>query len=86
MKILMFLDNPFTHDPRVYNEAKSLVMAGHSVTVLAWDRKKQNPLKETKEAINVVRIRNTKFMDFLPYDIFRLHFWWNEGVNNLRCS
>ena len=80
MKILMLLANPFTHDPRVYNEARALVKAGHEVTVLAWDRKKLNPLKEKKEGINVVRIRNTRFMDFLPYDIFRLHFWWNEGV------
>ena len=76
----MLLANPFTHDPRVYNEARALVKAGHEVTVLAWDRKKLNPLKEKKEGINVVRIRNTRFMDFLPYDIFRLHFWWNEGV------
>ena len=80
MKILMLLANPFTHDPRVYNEARALVKAGHEVTVLAWDRKKLNPLKEKKEGINVVRIRNTRFMDFLPYDIFRLHFWWTEGV------
>jgi glycosyltransferase involved in cell wall biosynthesis len=76
----MILANPFTHDPRVYNEARALIKAGHGVTVLAWDRKKQYPSKEKKEGINVVRIRNTKFMDFLPYDIFRLHFWWNEGV------
>ena len=80
MNILMILANPFTHDPRVYNEARALVKAGHEVTVLAWDRKKLNPLKEKKEGINVVRIRNTRFMDFLPYDIFRLHFWWTEGV------
>ena len=40
MNILMTLANPFTHDPRVYNEAKSLVKAGHKVTVLAWDKKK----------------------------------------------
>jgi glycosyltransferase involved in cell wall biosynthesis len=80
MNILMILANPFTHDPRVYNEARALIKAGHEVTVLAWDRKKLNHLKEKKEGINVVRIRNTKFMDFLPYDIFRLHFWWNEGV------
>ena len=80
MNILMILANPFTHDPRVYNEAMALIKAGHEVTVLAWDRKKEYPLKETKEGINIARVYNTKFMDFLPYDIFRLHFWWNEGV------
>ena len=75
----MLLSNPFTHDPRVHNEAKSLVMAGHSVTVLAWDRKKENPPKEEHEGIKIVRVFNTRFMNLVPYDIFRLQFWWKEG-------
>ena len=33
--VLMTLSNPFTHDHRVYNEAKLLVKVGHNVTVLA---------------------------------------------------
>ena len=33
MNILMILANPFTNDPRVYNESRSLVKAGHKVTV-----------------------------------------------------
>jgi len=40
MNILMTLANSFTHDPRVYNEARSLVKNGHNVTILAWDKKK----------------------------------------------
>ena len=79
MKILMLLSNPFTHDPRVHNEAKSLVVAGHSVTVLAWDRKKENPPEEQNEGIKIVRVFNTRFMNLIPYDIFRLQFWWREG-------
>jgi len=82
MHILMTLANPFTHDPRVYNEARSLVKAGHSVTVLAWDKKKEHPLKDKKDGINIVRSYNTKFMDILPYDIFRLHLWWNKGYKD----
>ena len=82
MNILMILANPFTHDPRVYNEAKSLVKAGHEVTVLAWDKKREHPLKDKKDEINIVRSYNTKFMDILPYDIFRLHFWWNKGYRD----
>jgi hypothetical protein len=53
MKILMLLSNPFTHDPGVHNEAKSLVVAGHSVTVLAWDRKKENLPEEQNEGIKI---------------------------------
>jgi glycosyltransferase involved in cell wall biosynthesis len=55
MNVLMFVSNPFTNDPRVYAEAKSLVKAGHEVTVIAWDREKQNPLRQNWDGIEVVR-------------------------------
>jgi len=57
MKILMLLYNPFTNDARVYNEARSLVQAGHEVTVIAFDREKQNLQRETWDGIRVVRLR-----------------------------
>ena len=79
MNILMTLANPFTHDPRVYNEAISLVKAGHKVTVLARDWKKLNPIREEKDGISIIRSSNTKFMSMLPYNFFDLYFWWNEG-------
>ncbi len=79
MKILMLLSNPFTNDPRVYNEAISLTKAGHSVTILCWDKKGSNPQTEFKNGIRVVRIANTPFMSSLPYEILRLKFWWREA-------
>lgn len=82
MNILMILSNPFTHDPRVSNEAKSLIKAGHKVTVLAWDKGKKNNAIDQIDGINVVRSYNTKFMNMLPYDIFRLHFWWRKGFKD----
>ena len=63
MNILMILSNPFTNDPRVYNEACSLVRGGHSVNVLAWDVKKENSSKDAKDGINIIRSYNTKLMD-----------------------
>jgi glycosyltransferase involved in cell wall biosynthesis len=57
MKVLMFVSNPFTSDPRVYAEAKSLIQAGHEVTVIAWDREKQNPPRQNWDGIDVVRLR-----------------------------
>jgi glycosyltransferase involved in cell wall biosynthesis len=57
MKVLMFVSNPFTNDPRVYNEARSLVQAGHQVTVIAWDREKQNPRRQALDGIEIVRVR-----------------------------
>ena len=62
MKILMTLANPFTNDPRVYMEARSLVKAGHNVTVLAWDRIGDSSPFETKDGIKVVRSYNSKFI------------------------
>ncbi|MFO7772802.1 MAG: glycosyltransferase family 4 protein [Dehalococcoidia bacterium] len=57
MKVLMFLSNAFTSDLRVYNEARSLLSAGHEVTVIAWDREKQSPPRQNWDGIEVVRLR-----------------------------
>ena len=75
----MFLSNPFTHDSRVHQEAKALIQGGHEVSLIAWDRKKQNLSRESIEGIEVIRLQNTKFMDFLHYDIFRWRYWCNEA-------
>ena len=83
MKILMTLANPFTNDPRVYNEAKSLINAGHEVTILAWDKKKEYPYEEVIDGITVVRSNNTKIMDLIPLDIFRMHLWWRKGYKDV---
>jgi len=79
MNILMTLSNSFTHDARVYNEAQALIKAGHNVTVLAWDRENKHPMTEINDSIQIIRCYNTRFMDLIPYDIFKLRFWWNEG-------
>ncbi|RMD99439.1 MAG: hypothetical protein D6814_05535, partial [Calditrichaeota bacterium] len=55
--IFMLLSNPFEPDPRVYKEAKSLVNAGFSVEVLAWDRTAQWPPAETLDGIQITRFR-----------------------------
>jgi glycosyltransferase involved in cell wall biosynthesis len=40
---------------RVYNEAKTLVDAGHHVTLLAWDRECRSPPEETLDGIRIKR-------------------------------
>jgi len=75
----MTLSNPFTHDARVLNEAKALLEQDHEVTVLAWDRNKENKKEEERDGIKIVRFQNTRFMDLLQYDIFRLRYWWKNG-------
>ncbi|GAI07390.1 unnamed protein product [marine sediment metagenome] len=82
MHILMILSNPFTHDPRVYNEAKSLIKVGHEATVLARDRQNENPPREVRDGMLIRRIYNTRFISMLPYNVFDLYFWWNKGYDD----
>ena len=79
MKILMILSNPFIQDPRVYNEAVSLINAGHDVSILAWDKKKEHPASEIIDGIKVIRSYNSFIMKIPPYDIFKMHLWWFKG-------
>ena len=37
-KVVMLLSNPFSPDPRVMKEAKSLSMNKYTITIIAWDR------------------------------------------------
>lgn len=57
MKVVMFVSNPFTHDPRVYAEVRSLIRAGYGVTVVATDREKRHLVREYKEEIQIERVR-----------------------------
>jgi len=59
MQVLMFLSNPFTNDPRVYNEATSLVKAGHEVTVIARDTERRNPPRQSWDGIEIIRLGAT---------------------------
>ena len=54
--ILMLLPNGFDPDPRVHNEARSLVNAGYSVTILCWDREMKYPEHEVVDGIQIERI------------------------------
>ncbi len=78
----MILAKPYPSDARVYPEAQSLIKEGHEITLLSWDKNANNPKKETLDGINVIRSPNSKIMDMLPYDIFRLHWWWKKGYKD----
>jgi glycosyltransferase involved in cell wall biosynthesis len=75
----MILSKEFTVDPRVYKEAKSLIEAGHQVTVLMWDRKGGYEKESVIDEIKVIRLHNTSFMKILPNDLFRNPFWWKAA-------
>lgn len=75
----MIIDNSFTHDPRVYNEARSLINAGHEITVLAWNKFNVETINETLDGIHIYRVNNSKFMKMIPFDLLTLCFWWKKA-------
>ena len=54
--ILMLLTNAYDPDPRVRQEALSLVRMGCRVRILAWDRDLKRPAAESLEGVDVERV------------------------------
>jgi glycosyltransferase involved in cell wall biosynthesis len=75
----MILSKPFLLDPRVFQEAKSLVSRGHNITVIVWDRHKSYKPEEIIDGIKIVRIHNNFAIDALHTDILRNPFWWGNA-------
>ncbi|MCP3997018.1 MAG: glycosyltransferase family 4 protein [bacterium] len=62
MKICMFVKNSFEYDARVTKEAKTLIDAGHDVTVVAIHVPGKTAERETTaDGINVVRVSRLSF-------------------------
>jgi glycosyltransferase involved in cell wall biosynthesis len=62
MKICMFVKNSFEYDARVTKEAKSLIGAGHAVTVVAIHVPKKTAEQEvTADGIRVIRVSRLSF-------------------------
>ena len=79
MNVLMLLTNPFKPDPRVHMEARSLVSAGHKVTILCWDRGEGYPREEVVDGIKIIRIP-AKAAYGKPKDYAKGYFKYNIGV------
>jgi glycosyltransferase involved in cell wall biosynthesis len=62
MKICMFVKNSFEYDARVTKEAKTLIEAGHQVTVVAIHVPDKTAEREvTSDGINVIRVSRLSF-------------------------
>ncbi len=62
MKICMFVKNSFEYDARVTKEAKTLIAAGHDVSVVAIHVPKKTAQREvTPDGINVIRVSRLSF-------------------------
>jgi len=79
MKILMIVSNPYTHDPRVYNEAMSLVNSGHDVTVIGWDRNNKHAIEEWNKNVRIIRIQNKGILRVLPGVMIKNPLWWRKA-------
>jgi glycosyltransferase involved in cell wall biosynthesis len=55
-RVVMLLTNDFVSDPRVEKEAVALICAGWKVTVLAWDRAGEAPVRECRSGIDIERL------------------------------
>lgn len=55
-RVLMLLTNAFDPDPRVHQEARTLVDNEYDVTILCWDRDYKAPPQEIIDGIRIERI------------------------------
>lgn len=81
MRIAMILDHKFPPDPRVTNEAKALIRAGHEVFLFCITRDRSLAFKEDFEGIHVFRYYITDFVrkcSILAYS-FPLYKWQMGG-------
>jgi len=82
MKILMILSNSVKYDPRVYNEAQSLISAGHQVHMICWTRNSRgdrSPQKETFDSMTIHYIDDSTFMTLLKNPALKNPFWWQKA-------
>ncbi len=62
MKIGMILDKAYPPDPRIDNEATSLIKAGHEVYLYCFDYSGVSPINEMIKGINVCRYKMPKWI------------------------
>ena len=84
LTIGMVVDNEFYGDPRVYNEAKVLVQAGHSVKVLCLNFGKY-PDRELVDGIEIVRVRmarkTKKRLSALMLTLPFYRWFWRKAIH-----
>lgn len=75
-KIVMLLSNGFRPDPRVFEEAKSLVNNGYKVTILAWDRECSFKKEEDTSGVHIERIQIKSYYGRGTHQIFFFLLFW----------
>lgn len=75
MKVLIIRSNPVDPDPRVEKEASALLKSGYDVSILAWDRSEDYPIRKT----HII-------FDSIITDIYRvgIHSSYGDGIRNIK--
>jgi glycosyltransferase involved in cell wall biosynthesis len=93
MTVLMLLSNAYEPDPRVRQEALSLIRMGCLVRILAWDRDGKFPASERREGVEVQRVfvssthgRGATQLFFYVW-LYALMFWraWRQRFDVVHC-
>jgi len=75
-RVLMLLTNAFEPDPRVHQEALSLIHNDYDVTILCWDRDRKFPPHEVIDGIRIERMYVRSTHGRGPTQVpFLLLFW-----------
>ncbi|MBN1314437.1 MAG: glycosyltransferase, partial [Anaerolineales bacterium] len=82
--IAMVLTNAFRPDPRVLKEARSLIKAGYTVTVVCWDRQGELPAQEDVDGFQVRRLSIKSTYAAGSRQIFYLPRFWKAALRELR--
>lgn len=81
----MLLSNPFRPDPRVLKEARTLIRAGHKVSILCWDRSGDYRSHELVEGIDIYRFHiRSKYSAGSRQILYLPQFWVRAFVDMLR--
>lgn len=89
MRIAMFLFHTFHNDHRVLKEARSLIRAGHRVTLVAMRETDRLPARATEEGIEVRRLRLHRWPfrkgRFLEYFVRAAIEGWRLDADAYHC-
>ena len=84
-QIVMLLSNAYRPDPRVQREARALVDAGYTVSIICWDRRAELPQQEKDGQINIIRIKDV-VSDYGSgwRQLFYLPRFWRKAIKLAR--
>jgi glycosyltransferase involved in cell wall biosynthesis len=81
MNIGMLVSNEVVRDPRVLQEARSLVRRGHRVRIVGWDRFDPSvPDGPIGEGVEIALVRSVGTMRLAPGALFKNPLFWRRAL------